>query len=169
MNLICDSSNAYNWASRKFSQKETNFYSSSPSLLLNKEYKINNLEIAWSPKKIKEFSDEIEEHTFNIFLIAKNKYGLEHEKAITFAHNSFLFQRYIYKVACLKKFKKDQPPIYIRPHFKIKEFASINFPWAEVAGLKEIDMSKNNFNEDEEYSKANYLGRIPFFLRLKNA
>jgi hypothetical protein len=111
--VFCDSIEAITWAYDNGLKKKSIIYSSSPAVLMSGNGNIRHLESRWTVSEMKEFQTSIENFTNDIYDSVILVTGISHEVAVCAAQLSMLFQRTLFKAACLTKEDLHEPRLFI--------------------------------------------------------
>lgn len=102
-NVFCDSLEALDWAYSHGLSKRAVIMTSSPAMLCSDNNNIQNIESRWSSEELKEFQSTIQSLSENIFDAVLNIPGIEREYALAISQSAVMFQKTLYKAACLNE------------------------------------------------------------------
>lgn len=112
-NVFCDSLQALQWAREHGLPDEAKIRTSSPALLWGQDPNIINVEACWTVDKLGKFQQEIQKHTEDVFDAVRKLPEMEDERALSIAQTALMFQRTLYKAACLEENDFTEPRLVI--------------------------------------------------------
>ena len=131
--VFCDSTEALEWAYENRLPKSAIIKSSSPAMLWDCKPYVNNIESRWTIEKIKKFKDSLRNMTEEIFDTVLKVHGVEREVALIVSQAAYIFQKPLYKAACLDESDFTDPRLIIRVNGKCgPQGNNINPPWDKL-------------------------------------
>jgi len=100
-NVFCDSREALKWAYQQGLDGNARIRTSAPAMLWEKNDNIEHVEACWTSQKKEKFQNSIQKHTEDVFDVAMTVLGIERERALCISQATLMFQRVLYKAACL--------------------------------------------------------------------
>ena len=132
-NVFCDSKESLEFAYKHGLPKNALVRTSSPAMLWDKKPNIQHIESRWSIKELKKFQSSIQKLSEDIFDAALSVEGVEREMALAISQSAVMFQKVVYKAACLKKSDFIKPTLFIQIDGKSGPVGNnMNPPWIHL-------------------------------------
>lgn len=151
--VFCDSKLALMWAYEKGLKSDALVKTSSPSLLCSGDKRFQNIESFWTKDRFENFQNTIQRHTEVVYEKLIHSRRVSHEKAVCIAHSTVLFQRILYKAACL------QSDDLVVPSLIIKTEAdggiagnNMNAPWDRLLNVNTSSSTVTYEPEDNSWT-----------------
>ena len=141
-NVLCDSTEALDWAYKNGLDKNAIIRTSSPGMLWKDNPNISDLTNSWNKDKIKKFIRSTESYSKDIYDSVSHLKDVSHEEALCIARDMVRFDRILFKAACLEKKDLTESILFISLEDKGDSFENrLNPPWEHL--LKNNSKFKN--------------------------
>ena len=149
--VFCDSTQAIEWAYRHGLPKESVIKSSSPAVLWEGNTSIQNIEERWSIDELERFQGTIQKFSEDIFDAAIAVKNVDRNRALAVSQASVLFQRILFKAACLKEDDFTDKRLFIYVDGEGGPSGNgMNSPWDQLLSSNPLfSVIKYNFNNDD--------------------
>jgi hypothetical protein len=132
-NVFCDSKKSLEWAYKHGLPKDALIRTSSPAMLWKEKANIHHVEARWNVAELKEFQNSIKFFSEDIFDAVFSLKSVEREVALAISRFSVMFQRVIYKAACLEEEDFTKPRLFIQIEGKSGPVGNnMNSPWPRL-------------------------------------
>ncbi|MEK9652326.1 MAG: hypothetical protein VW437_01005 [Betaproteobacteria bacterium] len=140
--VYCDSKIALEWAYENGLKTDAIIKTSSPSLLVLGNERFQNIELFWTKERFEKFQKTIQQHTEVVYDELRNSGRLCHEKSVCIAHATVLFQRILYKAACLRSDDLVIPSLIIKVEADGGIAGNnINAPWDRLLSVNKRSLT----------------------------
>jgi hypothetical protein len=130
--LFCDSREALEWARREGLSENAVVRSSAPAMLWGQESSIHHLESSWTPARFRKFQRGIGDFSVKVHdLFRENREG--EEFSLIAAQQSVIFQRLVFKAACLSEDDFISPRLFLKVEGSSGRWGNnMNPPWEKL-------------------------------------
>ena len=168
-NVFCDSKESIDWAYRNGLPKDALIRTSSPAMLFEGNSYVQHLESRWSVKELSQFQSSIKKLSEDVFDAAMSVKDIELEKAIAISQSSIIFQKILYKAACLNDDDFIKPRLFIYVDGNIGPAGNVmNSPWDELLKSNPLFSMVNYTLKNDEWNVLTTQG-VSYLQRLKVA
>ena len=169
ISVFCDSLEALNWAYRHGLSKSATIMTSSPAMLCSGNTNIQHIEARWSTEELKKFQNTIQKFSEDIFDAVLNIAGIEREYALAISQSAVMFQKVLYKAACLDENDHLHARLFIRVEGNGGPNGNnMNTPWGHLI-CKSTSFSVINYTlQNDDWNTLNTRG-VSYWQRYKIA
>ena len=131
--VFCDSLQALEWAYKNGLPDTAIIKTSAPALLWGENFNIRHVEARWIIEEMGEFQSTIQKLSEDVFDATLNVAGIEREQALAVSQAAVMFQKVLYKAACLEERDFHDPRLFIRVEGESGSAGNnMNSPWDQL-------------------------------------
>jgi hypothetical protein len=131
--IFCDSLQALEWAYQNGLPETAIIKTSAPALLWEEKANIQHVEARWIIEEMGEFQSTIQKFSEDVFDATLNVAGMEREQALAVSQAAAMFQKVLYKAACLEEQDFYDPRLFIRVEGESGSAGNnMNSPWDQL-------------------------------------
>ncbi len=167
--VFCDSTQALEWAYLNGLSSSAIVKTSSPAMLWGENKYIVNIEKRWSIEELRKFQGSIQKLSEDMFDSALSVKGIERECALSISQVAVIFQKVLYKAACLNDDDFTNPRLFIYVNGKTGPSGNVmNSPWNELLKSNPLFSMINYTLQNDSWSTLSTQG-VSYLQRIKVA